>query len=393
MPQATRDELVEKLAISIRDIRENLVNKAIDTKEGIHGEGHSPWIQPPRDRRVHDFVRNQDSIKEVVLNKGEDWVNAEKDIYRKQGTGSILDVFPRSLEQNMKSFPKDKYDNLLYNVSNKITQTDRNIGTSLASKGKYLEKVFRVVDHLPYADVIVNEHGDRVHASVPKEVFRATAPFSKAKRFALPLLVLTGAANLLEKKENTSMEEGVNSVSKNASLEYNSDDILRQALIDKIASTAVRVELQSQLEKTAVLLEEKQKVFSTKLEEASVMLKKASNTIDNLQDKVSVLTDDNESLKIQILAKERSEKATKLAKDMLGKGMIKTSDLQKEIVRIADLNDDNYELLVETVASVPNKADNSAKGLDKLSYMLVEDSNYQETPSFEDAILSFRKRR
>jgi regulator of replication initiation timing len=328
-----------------------------------------------------------DSIINAHVNSEHDTIKATKNLMAQRGTGTFFDIptaLIRALPPVKNKFSDEKYKNLLYSYQSKLIGADRQGGSKVA-KGKLLKSLFTETDMLPLAHVTTTS-GKKVDAFVPTDVTRLSAPVDKVKRLALPLLAVYGIGSIIDNKQKESSSsrgkrEGDIVVQKAASF-----DELKSKLLDKIATTFATL---NQNQPSGHLV--KEVVAREKVIKAAELLKQASVTIDDLKDKLAEVSEENKTLKLQILAKERSQRAVKLAKDMVSRGMIKHAECGTQVDYIMGLDDEAFNLLNKTVNSVPVKQASAADSsvVDKLSYLLVEDT-VTEKPSLADAILGMK---
>jgi hypothetical protein len=328
--------------------------------------------------RSIDALGKKDSIAQMVVHNKEQNTKAMKDLIADRGIGTFLDVpvnVLRSLPPVRKLVPDEKYNNFLYGYQHKLIDADRKLGEKL-SKGKFLRKLFTTTDLVPSGSAIT-QGGKVVKAYVPTEVSRFTAPFDKSKDFVIPTLALYGISDIVDNKKSSD-EEGGTKVAADF-------ETLKSQLVEKIAGTVQTLQLNKFIEKEAQMME--------KAARASELLKSASVKINELESQIDKLAEENTELKCELDQRDKTDKAIKLAKQMLSKRMIKTADYETQVAYITKLSDENYDLLAKTVEDVPLKQNSAGQnGLDKLSYMYMEgDDGKVDKPSLEDAILNFSK--
>ncbi len=327
-----------------------------------------------------------DTITGATINSAERNAHRTKDLTVRQGTGTMLD-FPigliRSVPPINKVLTNDRYKKILGSYQDRLVKADRTAGEFLAGKGKVFKSVFTSEDMVPKATVTTNT-GKNIDAYVPTQVARLSAPVDKVKPFAVPMLAVLGLDSIYEnaKSAKTDAEEGDFTVRNAAEL--------REQLIEKIAATVVGLQRSNVPSAAAEGAVDKFYMVVEKTAAASEMLKQAHNKIASLEEDLDSLTESNKRLKLQIVAKERSQRATKLAKDMFVRGMIKQADVNDQVDYIMGLNDENYDILLKTVENVPVKqARDVQKGLDKVSYMVGADDDEISKPTLGDAIVAF----
>lgn len=347
------------------------------------GRGKSSGKTPPPPRTSKNFgpVGKDDPVVRAAPNTERDNADAMNRVVSRQGTGTLLDL-PLALARKVPPFNKitdEKYNKVLGGYQKKVVEADRAGGEALAKKNKVLNAIFRSHDLLPKANV-TTKSGVKTDAYVPTEIHRLSAPVDKTKQFGVPLLALIGVGSMIDKEESPpGKKEGDNVVQKLSETEF------KTLLAEKIASTLEALHT-APTEKPSL-----EKQAKEKIQRAVELLKQASYKIESLEDQVCKLAEDNKRLETQLLAKERSQRAVKLARDMVGRGMIKQSEFDSQVDYIMGLNDENYSILRDTVGKVPAKAARTeSTGVDKLSSILVDADSGSEKPSFADAILNMK---
>jgi len=324
-------------------------------------------------------LQKGDKIKRINVNTAAQNAKVLSDTSVRQGTGTMLD-FPIGILTRNK---RPQYKNVLRTYHDKLITKDRELGEKLVSKNKHFKKLFTAQDMIPQGKA-VTDTGKSLDAFVPTEVARASAPIDKLKPLAVPMLAFMGLDSLYEGSKSAESEE------KEGDLTVKNAAELRRVLIEKIADTFV--DLQDADRQTFIPSNVSEKICTLveKTAEASEMLKQASEKIASLEGNIDHLTESNKHLKLQIIAKERSDRATKLARDMFRRGMIKQAEIGEQTDYIMDLNDDNYNILLKTVENVPVKqAGDIQKGLNKVSYIVEADNDDNIRPTLGDAIIAF----
>lgn len=328
-------------------------------------------------------LTKEDVVKDIHLNTVEENTQALKNIMARQGTGTMLDA-PiagiRAIPPIKKLVTNERYKKTLNSYQTRLNDADRAAGEYLASKNKVFKSIFTADDMIPKAKVIT-ESGKKVDAYVPTQVSRLSAPLDKTKHFAIPMMAVIGLDNMYENTKSKD-KEGDFPVQKAADV--------RESLINKLADVISKTAFMTEPEeKTAIVSD----ALLEKIAAAAGMLKQAHSKIASLENTVACLTGERDSLKLQIMAKERSQRAVKLAKEMVRKGMIKQAELQDQEDFIMGLNDETYNILRKTVENVPSKQATSVQnGLDKVSYIVAETFDDEpDKPSLGDAIVSLAK--
>lgn len=121
--------------------------------------------------------------------------------------------------------------------------------------------------------------------------------------------------------------------------------------------------------------------------EASEMLKQASDTQMAMMEKIASLEEENQSLKNKILYREKDEKSTKLADEMLDKGMIKVAEYNTKKEEILKMDDYAFDILKSIVDNMSiQKTASEEFGVSSLCYMAGE-STQKEKKTMLDSFL------
>lgn len=180
------------------------------------------------------------------------------------------------------------------------------------------------------------------------------APIDKAKDFAVPMAgsmaIGSAGAKMLE--------------SKNKEGEHMKRAHLIEALTEKLSSD-------NNVNVNAI----QPKGFHPN--DVSILAKRASEICKDyvverrqFRDELNKVAEENKKLKLEVVAKTRSDRAVKLASTMFDKGMIKKADIETQIDRIMDMNDDSYNVLQETIQNVSKTASESKEdGIEDLTFL------------------------
>lgn len=130
------------------------------------------------------------------------------------------------------------------------------------------------------------------------------------------------------------------------------------------------------------------------LEKSAEAMYDAASKITTLEQAVEKLAAENEALTKVFAAREKAERSTKLAKEMLSRGMIKQADFDTKVDSLMSLSDDAFEVLSQTVDETPAaSAGYRQNALSKVSYLLDDDSaSASEKPEFSEAITERARR-
>lgn len=205
------------------------------------------------------------------------------------------------------------------------------------------------------------------------EIPSITAPINKAKKAVLPTVGAITIANQLEKLKSTSKEGGGEVVKKANS---------REEIIEKIANSISCED--KKITKSRDLFELKDlREFSKIASDASSMLKSSMSKIKDLEESNEKLARENRILELSLIAKNRSDRAIKLAHTMNEKGIIKKADIDNKVDEIMDMSDDSYNFLAETINGIRKEA--KEEGLDSLTFISKEDT-IKERKTLADSI-------
>lgn len=201
-----------------------------------------------------------------------------------------------------------------------------------------------------------------------------TAPLNKAKKAILPTVGAMTLASGLEKFKSTSKEGGDEVVKK----AFNREDI-----IEKIAGSVCSESKKTKHDERDLLKIEDLQKFSKIASDASSMLKSSISKVKDLEESNEKLARENKILELSLIAKNRSDRATKLAYEMNEKGIVKKADINEKIDEIMDMNDDSYNFLADTIAGIKKEA--KEEGLDSLTFISKEDT-IKERKTLADSI-------
>ncbi len=313
-------------------------------------------------------INKSDKLKKAIINSEDETNLVLRELHKEQGTGTLLDLpiqVSKVVPGSKKVIPYDKIEDSTASLREKITGADLAAGEYLATKNKLLEKIFSHTDMLPKGKAIT-EAGEVIDTFVPVRQHRLSAPTDKVKDIAVPILAVSGISAIMNDSKGKKKEEGA--VEKEIIQVKTAQDSLSDYL-SKVASLRVKAEKASGLLRTA----------SEKIQEKEAQ-------ILSLEEKVA-------SLENIIIAKEKSNKATKLANNMLKKGILKQADYNDKVDYIMSLTDEGYEVLASTVDSLPTKSLVSGQDtLSKVSYVIGDGDSAGDPATFEDTLISMAKR-
>lgn len=313
-----------------------------------------------------------DKIKSVVQRTPEELKARLQQQAGEHGTFGLVD-FPLQVLRKAPGvkniLTEERWAKGVHGYQSWLDNADRKAGEWLTNKApKRVKGMFTQVEESP-AFSVPTEGGKTVDGFVHNEVQRATAPLEKTIHHAKPMLSLLGIGALaqgMRKTPQPSQGEG---------------DTQMKIAEEKDGGISIEVynNLQTYLEKAAATAENSQK--------AAVMLKQAATKLRELEMEINKVAEDNKRLTLQLIAKERSSRATKLANEMFSKRIIKQGEIDSEVDRIMEMDDKAFEVLASTVRNVGIQKDsnNINKGLDTISFLLDSEDG-AEKKSFEDSL-------
>jgi hypothetical protein len=196
-----------------------------------------------------------------------------------------------------------------------------------------------------------------------------SAPLEKTKKAVLPLVgAMTVSGKISDAQEKMNEEEKQKKLLQKGGDTVKKVANSREELIDKIASALSDKENTEAQEKLAKVIEDNQmSKIAGVAQKASEALKFAAAQLKEKDAEIEKLAIENKRLHLESMAKERVERATKLAEMMNEKGMIKKADIQKQINDIVSLEDDAYIILKQAIenTSIPEEKN----GIDSLTFL------------------------
>ena len=308
---------------------------------------------------------------------------------REMGTTSFFEL-PYKLLTKVpgikKALPSEEvFNNKLYTFHKKMDELDRAAGKKLQDTIPFGKSIFNYQDTVPKVYKIiqtgVDEAGKPIYKKeylVGKEnVIRASAPLEKSKAFLAPMAGVIG------------VEYVANEFSKNKNNGLTTESEYKNFLIEKIASSVGNRTRQT-ISSTPVIdksmLDKYAMIEREKLEKAASLLKTASQKIKELEREVTAIEEDNRRLTLQIIAKERSRRAVKLAREMIEKGLIKQAQFEEEVDRIMDMDDSAFEVLQSAVSNIQKQA-TTLSGLTTTAFVINDDSGSGYKKSLAESIL------
>jgi hypothetical protein len=321
-------------------------------------------FNPKKARAYQRTVDRAVSSKGIRLDKVDDFIKVHKvegfkpstfakklqEDIQTDGTGSFVVDTLSGLAG--KVFGKEKVNKLIYKVQKPLQQADVAVGKFVGKgplKGLFTSKESRTIGKATVSGV--GGVGRTVaEVNVDVDVPRFSAAFDKAKKMVMPLFA---SAYLYDK------------LNKNKDLKDNVDEAQR-----------LMQEKKSELEQE---YEEKTAQYKSMMYVAGEALEKSASEIQRLNTELQSALREKEQMKLFIIANQRSERSTKLAYEMVDAMMIKLSDVDSQIEKIMDMDDEQFNKLQEEVRKTAQSEDEAQEeGVDKLSELLyLNDDNYK----------------
>jgi len=140
----------------------------------------------------------------------------------------------------------------------------------------------------------------------------------------------------------------------------------REELLEKISSALFGDDNSASTEKGVSKSINMQKVASLTMT-ASKMLKYAAEETKKMKVQMEKLADENQKLASELLIREKKERGTELAALMNDKKMIKKADIPAQAQKIAELDDEAFEMFKTAVENISVKSEKV--GLDNLTFL------------------------
>ena len=263
---------------------------------------------------------------------------------------------------------RNKFDNTIADIDMKGGAIGYKYAPGKSKELFVQKKRFEIDPKTPNGNKMYLEH----------EINSMSEPLRKARNVAVPIAGGMYFNDKLEKmKYNPNSEE--NNQKKTAQT--------REEVIDKVAYL---IQNDSRAYHRAKGNAEFQECLGrmTKLaSDASEMLKQASETQLAMMEKIASLEEENQNLKNKILCKEKDEKSTKLADEMLEKGLIKVAQYNTNKEEISKMDDHAFDILKSIVDNMSiQKTASEEYGVSSLFYMAGE-STQKEKKTMLDSFL------
>jgi hypothetical protein len=349
-------------------------------------------------------ILSQTGKKFNVGEKAVDAAEAVKHMYTKGGSGSFVYDTLSAIPKKVLKFGGKKVSEINPKTGKEVVKKIDTVGEKI--KGAMDSAIHKYQKHLTNADIkagnFVTEHTPFKKSFVSKETFRVaddiagkpgqilevnvprlSKPIDSVKDKVLPTVgaftVSSKMQEMADKKKQKNNQTGEGGVAMKSALS-------REQLIEKIAAFAKENDIQLVVPDPA---ENQQKYdkLATLANKAVEMLKEASAYGKNADEKANKLAEDKKKLELQLMAKNRSDRAVKLAYDMNERGLVKKADIDSKIDEIMDMNDDAFQILAETVSKMAISKTAASEGVDSLSYISSgSDSDEARKKTLEDEI-------
>lgn len=352
-------------------------------------------------------ARNLSHIEDILKNSGKHFDEPIKDVakglYKGNGSGSMFyDMAAgipkkilrfggtKELVKNKKGIEKLRRvntigDRLTGRISRVFDKPQQILMNADIKAGNFLKDKLKT-NKFDYAQ----QFKTMSKQDIPQEILeinvpRLTAPVNRAEEAVLPLVgSFTIASQMGKIHENKKQKQGGDAVNENKLASR------RNELIDKIAEY---VDNNIQKDKQEKLSEDNLQSDFIKLSqlanESIDMLKTASITIKAKKEEINKLACENQQLKLQLMAKTRSERAVKLANQMVEKGIIKKAGTESKIDEIMELNDDAYNVLNRTVSEmkITKEASDGINSIDFVGFTPDGGEKQPDKKSFGETII------
>jgi hypothetical protein len=300
---------------------------------------------------------------------------------------------------------KQKTQDFLYNMKNKITDVDTKAGGFMGGKNIHTlrGKLFSVpsgekgqgfrVAEATNPDGTISPLHEGVGTDRRPSVL---APIQNGMRVATPFLAATyvadklypnkeedvqhvafGFSNYVEKMAQKNITKGKeNDIVYDEGIAFSME---KQAMLQKTA------ELQMELEKTASLLKYAKEDIELLQKQAEFERKAKDRVTSDLRTSKSefmVKKAEHEEFRLRAIARERSGHAVKLAENMLELGIIKQAQLDSQIDKLMECDEETFNLF----SSTAKQAAKGNEGLESLAVLSHYNNNDLESTSARPAL-------
>ena len=321
-----------------------------------------------------------DDLARILSNSGKKFDEPVEDIVRKvyngHGTGSIfLDLAkatPKKLLRfggkkvqsttNPKKFVRQNTvgDRVTNKIDDAVSSYQKKLYDADVRAGNFLDKHLKTDAFITKQQFKTKTEPGKIQEVLEVNVPKLTAPIEKGKDVILPFAGSMAIASTLDKLYyNNKGGDAVNE---------NKIALDRKEMIDKIASMENNNSIQQNISNQNSDLKTSFIKMSQLANQTVEMLKTASYTIKEKDSINQKLASENEKLKLQVTALIRSERAEKLAQEMLNKGIIKKANFNAKTEEIMKLSDEAYVVLEKTVSEINPLHKEASEGIDSLDF-------------------------
>lgn len=210
------------------------------------------------------------------------------------------------------------------------------------------------------------------------EINSMSEPLKKARNVAVPVAGGMYISDKLENLKYNPAKEDANQKKTAQSREQVIDKVAHLIQNDSRAYTHIKKNADAQL-----YLEKMTKLAS----DASTMLKQASETQSAMMEKIASLEKENETLKAEIYSKVKDDRSTRLANEMIDKGIIKKAEYNAKKEEIYKMDDQAFNILKDIVDNMNiQKIASEELGVTSLMYIAGE-STQKEKKTMLDSFL------
>jgi hypothetical protein len=300
---------------------------------------------------------------------------------------------------------KQKTQDFLFKMKNTITNADTKAGSFLGGKdvNSLRGKLFSVssgekgqgfrVGEAVNPDGSISPLHEGVGADRRPSIL---APIQNGAKVATPFLAATYVADkLYPKQEDNAQHLAFNfstyvekMAQKNITKSEENDIVYDEGIasdMEKKAMLQKTAELQMELEKTAALLryaQEDNDLLQKQAEFERNAKEQVTSDLVNSKREFMVKKAEHEEFRLRTIARERSNHAVKLAENMLELGIIKQAQLDSQIDKLMECDEETFNL----ISSTAKQASKGDEGLESLAVLSHYNNNDLESTSARPAL-------
>jgi hypothetical protein len=299
---------------------------------------------------------------------------------------------------------KQKTQDFLYKMKNAVTNADTKAGSFVGGnninslRGKMFSVPSGEKGHGFKVGDAVNSDGSLspLHEGVGTDRRPSVlAPIQNGMRVATPFLAATYVADKVFPKPDENAQENTQRVAfdfssyvekmaqKNITKSGENDIVNDEGIasdMEKKAMLQKTAELQMELEKTAALLKYAKEDNELLYKQAELERKAKDQVISELNNSKRDFLQkkaEHEEFRLRAIARERSSHAVKLAENMLGLGIIKQAQLDSQIDKLMECDEETFNL----ISSTAKQAAKGDEGLESLAVLSHYNNNDLESTS------------